>query len=124
MDLKSEMVKAFLNLGVAMLTLGAGWLVGQRLTYRWAIRQKKRELLLVAAFPKIPNSIDLLDNPSDGIYYIFYRDYRHAFSAKNIGATTGPASRAGGGDPGCDTELAVRLRRDHRTRLPRCPDRV
>jgi hypothetical protein len=48
MDWKSETVKSLLNLGVAMLTLGAGWLVGQFIAYRWAIRQKKRELLLVA----------------------------------------------------------------------------
>jgi hypothetical protein len=48
MDWKPEVVKTLLNLAVAMLTLGAGWLVGQSITYRWAIRQKKRELLLAA----------------------------------------------------------------------------
>ena len=48
MDWKSEVVKTLLNLAVAMLTLGAGWFVGQSITYRWAIRQKKRELLLAA----------------------------------------------------------------------------
>ena len=48
MDWKPETMKAFMNLLVALLTLGAGWLVGQRLSYRWAIRQKKREFLLAA----------------------------------------------------------------------------
>jgi hypothetical protein len=48
MDWKPEVVKTLLNLAVAMLTLGAGWFVGQSITYGWAIRQKKRELLLAA----------------------------------------------------------------------------
>lgn len=48
MDWTPEILKALLNLSVALLTLGAGWFVGQHLTYRWTIRQKKRELLLAA----------------------------------------------------------------------------
>jgi hypothetical protein len=38
-----QLVNAALSLAVATITLGLGWLVGQRLTYRWNIRQKRRE---------------------------------------------------------------------------------
>lgn len=48
MDWTFEVTKALSNLVVALVTLGAGWVVGQRLSYRWAIRQKKRESLLAA----------------------------------------------------------------------------
>ena len=48
MDWKPDAAKALMNLLVALLTLGAGWVVGQRLSFRWAIRQKKRESLLAA----------------------------------------------------------------------------
>jgi len=37
-----------MNLLVTLLTLGAGWIVGQRLSFQWAIRQKRRESLLAA----------------------------------------------------------------------------
>ena len=39
----TEIEKAILNLLVALVTLGAGWFVGQRLSFRWNIRQKQRE---------------------------------------------------------------------------------
>ncbi len=38
-----ELLKAGLNLGVAVITLILGWFVGQRLTMRWNLRQKQRE---------------------------------------------------------------------------------
>jgi hypothetical protein len=50
-----EFVKALLNIIVAIITLSLGWLVGQRLTIYWAIRQKRKELelLAVAEFYKL-----------------------------------------------------------------------
>lgn len=41
-----EIVKFALTLVVAITTLGLGWFVGQRLTYRWNVRQKRREAQL------------------------------------------------------------------------------
>jgi hypothetical protein len=48
MDLKQEIIKSFFSLIVSLVTLGIGWLVGQRLSIYWAIRQKRRELELAA----------------------------------------------------------------------------
>jgi hypothetical protein len=48
LDWQTEVLKALLNVIVATITLGLGWLVGQRLTVFWAIRQKRRELELAA----------------------------------------------------------------------------
>lgn len=48
LDWQQELLKALLNVIVAIITLGFGWLVGQRLTVYWAIRQKRRELELSA----------------------------------------------------------------------------
>ena len=42
--LLTEGLKAVPNLLVALITLGLGWLVGQRLTLGWNLRQKRREL--------------------------------------------------------------------------------
>ena len=43
-----ELFQALLNIIVAVITLGLGWLIGQRLTVYWAIRQKRKELELAA----------------------------------------------------------------------------
>ena len=43
-----EAIKASYSLIVSIITLGLGWLVGQALTFRWNIRQKRRELQLSA----------------------------------------------------------------------------
>jgi hypothetical protein len=45
---QTEVLNALLNVIVATITLGLGWLVGQRLAVFWAIRQKRRELELAA----------------------------------------------------------------------------
>ncbi len=42
--LLTEGLKAIPNLLVALITLGLGWVVGQRLTLNWNLRQKRREL--------------------------------------------------------------------------------
>lgn len=43
-SLTLETIKFLLNLLVAVTTLSLGWLVGQRLTHNWNIRQKRKEL--------------------------------------------------------------------------------
>lgn len=43
-----EGIKAAYSLIVSIVTLGFGWLIGQWLTYRWNIRQKRREFQLSA----------------------------------------------------------------------------
>jgi hypothetical protein len=43
-----EAIKASYSLIVAIVTLGLGWLIGQALTYRWNVRQKRREAQLSA----------------------------------------------------------------------------
>lgn len=43
-----EAVKAAFSLAVSTVTLGLGWMLGQWLTYRWNIRQKRREFQLSA----------------------------------------------------------------------------
>lgn len=48
-DHKLELFKAALTLGVSSVTVAFGWLVGQRLTLRWNLRQKQRELDLSTA---------------------------------------------------------------------------
>ena len=48
-DLKIELIKASLSLGISLFTIILGWLVGQRLTVRWNVRQKQRELDLSTA---------------------------------------------------------------------------
>lgn len=40
------MIKSALSLTVAVTTLSAGWFVGNRLSLRWSLRQKNRELEL------------------------------------------------------------------------------
>lgn len=45
---QGELLKLLSNIIVAVITLGLGWLVGQRLAVYWAIRQKRRELELSA----------------------------------------------------------------------------
>jgi len=44
-----EAVKAGYSSAAAILVLAVGWLFGQRLTYVWNIRQKRRELQLTAS---------------------------------------------------------------------------
>ena len=44
-----ELVKATLTLGISILSLMAGWLIGQRIVADWQWRQKQRELNLAAA---------------------------------------------------------------------------
>jgi len=52
-EITLELIKTGLNLLVALITLGFGWLIGNQLSARvsmaWAIRQKKRELELETA---------------------------------------------------------------------------
>ncbi len=40
---ETEILKAALSLGVAVVTLALGWFIGQRLTVQWNLRQKHRE---------------------------------------------------------------------------------
>jgi len=42
----AELLKAVTNLAVALVTIGAGWIVGQRISYKWNLRQKRKELTL------------------------------------------------------------------------------
>ena len=48
-DYPFELYKASLGLGISLVTLGLGWRFGQRLTVRWNLRQKQRELDLATA---------------------------------------------------------------------------
>jgi hypothetical protein len=48
-DLMHELARGGINLAVTLVVLGAGWLVGQRLTYQWNLRQKRRESDLATA---------------------------------------------------------------------------
>jgi hypothetical protein len=43
-----EAIKALYSLIIAIVTLGLGWFIGQALTYRWNVRQKRREVQLSA----------------------------------------------------------------------------
>jgi len=47
-NLQSELLKGIPSLLGALLTLFAGWFVTQKITYKWAIRQRRRESLLAA----------------------------------------------------------------------------
>lgn len=44
-----EAIKAAYSLGTAVVVLALGWLVGQRLTYTWNIRQRRRDFQLVVS---------------------------------------------------------------------------
>jgi hypothetical protein len=48
-ELAHELVKGGISVVVTLIGLGAGWLVGQRLTYQWNLRQKRRESELATA---------------------------------------------------------------------------
>jgi hypothetical protein len=48
-DITREAVKAIFSLAVSSITLGLGWIVGQRLTNYWSLRQKHHEINLSAA---------------------------------------------------------------------------
>lgn len=48
-DIAQDLARGGINLAVALAALGAGWLVGQRLTYQWNLRQKRRESDLATA---------------------------------------------------------------------------
>lgn len=48
-ELAHELARGGINLAVTLVVLGAGWLVGQRLTYQWNLRQKRRESDLATA---------------------------------------------------------------------------
>jgi hypothetical protein len=43
-----ELVKALLNLAIALVSLAFTWLIGHRLTAYWAVRQRRKELALMA----------------------------------------------------------------------------
>ncbi|MGZ4890230.1 MAG: hypothetical protein ACXWBH_13705 [Candidatus Angelobacter sp.] len=47
-NFRHEAIKATFSLLVSILTVGLGWAIGQKLTYRWNIRQKRREFQLSA----------------------------------------------------------------------------
>lgn len=42
-QLPLELAKGGISLAVTLVGLGIGWLVGQRLTYQWNLRQRRRE---------------------------------------------------------------------------------
>jgi hypothetical protein len=44
----ADVLKALLNLATALVTLAFTWVIGHRLTAYWAIRQKRKELALMA----------------------------------------------------------------------------
>jgi len=48
-DFTQELARGGINLAVTLVVLGAGWVVGQRLTYQWNLRQKRRESDLATA---------------------------------------------------------------------------
>lgn len=48
-ELSLELAKGGISLAVTLIGLGVGWLVGQRLTYQWNLRQKRRESDLATA---------------------------------------------------------------------------
>jgi len=48
-NLGHELVKALLSCSGAVIVLVLGWFVGQKLTYTWNVRQKRRELQLSAS---------------------------------------------------------------------------
>jgi hypothetical protein len=48
-DLPLELARGGISLAVTLVGLGVGWLVGQRLTYQWNLRQKRRESELATA---------------------------------------------------------------------------
>lgn len=47
-NLQHEIIKAVLSTISAAVLLGLSWLIGQKLTYQWNLRQKRRELQLSA----------------------------------------------------------------------------
>jgi hypothetical protein len=48
-DVSLELTRGGISLAVTLIGLGVGWLVGQRLTYQWNLRQKRRESELATA---------------------------------------------------------------------------
>lgn len=48
-NLNHELIKAILSTSSAAVVLALTWLVGQRLTYEWNVRQKRREIQLAAS---------------------------------------------------------------------------
>jgi len=48
-SMHQELIKQGLSLCVTMFGLSAGWLIGQKLSYGWNVRQKRRELQLAAS---------------------------------------------------------------------------
>jgi hypothetical protein len=48
-NLVHELIKAGFSLVSAIVVLALGWGIGQRLTYKWNVRQKRRELQLSAS---------------------------------------------------------------------------
>ncbi len=45
-DVTQEAVKSLFSIGTSAVVLCLGWLVGQRLTYSWNLKQKRREIQL------------------------------------------------------------------------------
>jgi len=48
-NMNHELIKALLSTSSAAVVLALTWLVGQRLTYGWNVRQKRREMQLAAS---------------------------------------------------------------------------
>src|SRR5690242_5311260 len=48
-DWQLELAKGGISLVVTLVGLGVGWLVGQRLSFQWNLRQKRRESDLATA---------------------------------------------------------------------------
>jgi hypothetical protein len=49
MSIEQELFKEFIGLISAMIILGLGWLIGQRIATYWALQQKRRELKIKTA---------------------------------------------------------------------------
>jgi hypothetical protein len=47
-NLKHELIKGLISGGSGIILLALTWLIGQRLSYQWSIRQKRRELQLAS----------------------------------------------------------------------------
>ena len=48
-SLQHELIKSCLSAAAGVPVLALGWLIGQRLTFTWNVRQKRRELQLTAS---------------------------------------------------------------------------
>jgi hypothetical protein len=76
-----ELFKSGLSLCVSLTTLGLGWVVGQRLTFLWNLRQKQRESDLATA----QNFHTLY-----GEFFAIWKRWNHSFRPETGDATTRP----------------------------------